>query len=135
MALLKRQQDVAAGGEQGGIPFTEQHNRLSCLHFRGEGIGRQMPGLTPGSSCRHHREQQRQQALLGTDAVGGNGGGHAGAPLTGHRCGHHIGLFDRPHRRQRQQLRIAGANPHQREAGGHGRVDDGQRNGPPGARR
>ena len=64
-----------------------------------------------------------------------NRGGQAEGSLASDRCRHHIGLFDRLHRRQRQQLRIAGANPHQREASGYGRVDDGQRNGPPEARR
>ena len=127
MALLQSEQHITGGSEQGGIALAEQHHCMPLFHLRSDGRRRPVPGIPPGAGGLHHREQQRQLALIRPNPRRSNRRGHALDPLTRHRHGHHLGPFDRTDRSQSEQIRITGANTDNGEAGGHGRVDDGQR--------
>ena len=130
MTLLESQNHVTAGCEQRRVSFTEQHHGVTSSHLSREGFRSLMPCLDAGFCSLHHREQQRESALVLTDPGLCNRSGHALGPLACSRKSDNLGLFDGGHRREGHQFRITRTNSNESEAGGHSGIKDGQRSAP-----
>ena len=117
MARLQRHHHITACGEQRGISLTQQDHALTAGDHSSQSIGSGVPGLTTGLRRLHHREHQWQRFLIGPDPVLRDPSRHADRADTGRRGSDHIGLFDRSHGRQCEQIRIAGADSHNRDTG------------------
>ena len=116
MALRHSQQHIGGAGKKGGIAFTEQHHRKTLGHGSRQLVGRVMPGINAGLGISHHRKQQGQSPLVVADPWRRNRGCHTHAPLPGHGVGHHVGRPNRPNRCHGEEVGVAGADAHQREA-------------------